>query len=698
MSSKKKWKTSYDSGRKYRKDWEEEFTWVSQAMDGSDKAFCRYCRVDITPRISCLRSHEGTDKHKLKAPSKNLNSLSQMDAHVQKTAREREVEVTKENKEMDLDIAVFVACHTAIHTVDHLGQVVRKHGEGSSMGKLKLGRTKCSALIKRVIAPTLKEELKENIHGKRYVVMIDESTDVSIQKLLCITISYVHDSGVQYAFLGLFPVLETNAQSLYETLERGLEDFGLKIEDCIGFASDGASVMVGNNNSVWTRIKEKAPNCTQLKCICHSLALCIQHAFNKLPSNLGFLLKEIPNWFAHSDLRRQDFIKLFETMNTEHDSEQVVTQPKPFSKVSTTRWLVRGKVLYNLLLNWEELILYFTSAEIHAQQDCKFKARLLKEMMLDPVNKLLFHFAIPVVQEFERVNSLFQSAKMDPLVLNKELFLLYSSLKARIFHDDGSKKELRSCDYGCKFETECEKYIQNVKEDKQAAEIRINDTIFRCHSMLEEAFLQVEKRLPPSIKVFEGLKALNPQQVLNQVKRASFKDLPSKFLMDDNLSAIEEQYRRIYLVDWTVEPAFKNAAIPTDAELFWKGVKQTQGFKELADYALTCLVTPTSNASIERIFSLVTSTKTKFRNRMSPSTLDAIIRIKTHLFLKDHCCVDFRATDRMFQLCTTDIMYPTKETSSGASSSTTELTDDDGDDWLVMSEAQEDVSHAHSFF
>ena len=106
---------------------------MSHAKDGSDKAFCRYCHVDITARLSCLKSHEGTDKHKLKAPSKNLKSLSQTDAHVQKTARsrEKEGELTKENKEMDFHIVVFVACHTAIHTVDHLSQVVRKHGEGS---------------------------------------------------------------------------------------------------------------------------------------------------------------------------------------------------------------------------------------------------------------------------------------------------------------------------------------------------------------------------------------------------------------------------------------------------------------------------------------------------------------------------------------------------------------------------------------
>ncbi|KAK3738119.1 hypothetical protein RRG08_027732 [Elysia crispata] len=121
---------------------------------------------------------------------------------------------------------------------------------------------------------------------------------------------------------------------------------------------------------------------------------------------------------------------------------------------------------------------------------------------------------------------------MDPFVLNKELFLLHSSLKARIFFYDGSKKELRSCDYGCKFEMELQKYMHNVKEDKQAAEIRINDTVFRCHSMLEEAFVQVEKRLPPSMEVFNWLKALNPQ-------------------ISKSFESSGQQYRRIHLVDWT---------------------------------------------------------------------------------------------------------------------------------------------------
>jgi len=67
----------------------------------------------------------------------------------------------------------------------------------------------------------------------------------------------------------------------------------------------------GCNNSVWSRLKTVCPFCVQLKCICHSLALCIQYAVSKLPSNNGFLLSEIPNWFHHSELRREAYKKLF---------------------------------------------------------------------------------------------------------------------------------------------------------------------------------------------------------------------------------------------------------------------------------------------------------------------------------------------------------------------------------------------------
>lgn len=98
--------------------------------------------------------------------------------------------------------------------------------------------------------------------------------------------------------VGLLPIIEATGQVLFDKIKATLQDIDQSLRSCLGFAIDGASVTVGNNNSVWTRILEESPNCVQMKSICHSLALCVQHSFNKLPSNLGFLLSEITKWFS----------------------------------------------------------------------------------------------------------------------------------------------------------------------------------------------------------------------------------------------------------------------------------------------------------------------------------------------------------------------------------------------------------------
>jgi hypothetical protein len=94
-------------------------------------------------------------------------------------------------------------------------------------------------------------------------------------------------------------------------------------------------------------------------------------------------------------------------MNTATEFEPNRTAPLPFENPSFTRWLVRRKVMFNILINWDELKAYFTSAELaQSQFNTKFKARLLNEMLSDYKNYLFFEFATPVVQEFERLISL----------------------------------------------------------------------------------------------------------------------------------------------------------------------------------------------------------------------------------------------------------------------------------------------------
>ena len=176
--------------------------------------------------------------------------------------------------------------------------------------------------------------------------------------------------------------------------------------------------MVGEHNSVSSRIVAVAPNCLQVKCICHSLALCVQHSFDKLPSSLGFLLAEIPKWFSKSTLRREAFKTLFSVMNPSGEQKGIAS---PFERYSKTRWLVRGKVIFNCLVNWEELKAYYMCALPTCTQDARYKARSILEMLNDRIIHLDFHFVSPFVTEFERVNAFFQATDADLEEMDQEL-------------------------------------------------------------------------------------------------------------------------------------------------------------------------------------------------------------------------------------------------------------------------------------
>ena len=72
---------------------------------------------------------------------------------------------------------------------------------------------------------------------------------------------------------------------------------------------------------------------------------------------------------------------------------------------------------------------------------------------------------------------------------------------------------------------------------------------------------------------------LNPNKVLSQTLKGDFKDLTFVHLMDDNMSIIECQYRKINLVEWHEEECFAASGIPSNTLQFWQGVAKHSNFK-----------------------------------------------------------------------------------------------------------------------
>lgn len=664
MPPKKKWKPAYDSERKYNKSWEEQFVWLSHAPNNSDDAYCKLCCKSLLPKLSNLRDHEKTVKHQSKVAPQQGSSQSIL--HVNRTPR-----LTQKSdavKTAELHLAVGIACHSAIQTVDHIGEIITKHGEGSPWSCMKMHRTKCSALIKNLLSPCIQAELVDDFKDKKFAIIVDESTDISCMKNLAIMVRYFSEKekNVATRFLCLMPITDASGEKIFEAMNTAITECGNRMENCIGYASDGASNMVGVNNSVWSRIRSCAPHCVLYKCICHSLALCIQHACDKLPTNIGYMLSAIPRWFSNSDQRRTAYQDLFDTMNPPEEPVNPPTgaaahagrpTPLPFERLSQTRWLVRGKIMNNILSNWFELQAYFECCErTFAQADTRYRARLIKNMLTDKQNFLYFVFMTPLVAEFESMNAKFQQVKADPHHLSQQLFMHHNSLHNRIHHVNGNRKLLYQVDFGAKFIQECDRYLKEMKHNGTVIQ-QVNDVKKRCQDVIVECLRQLELRLPPAKETFKSLALLSPGTVLNQANRASMAALPFLHLVESNIDQVEDQYRKLVCVNWAEQEVFAGGGLPSDTEEFWCGVLKHESFKDLALYALTCMITPISNATVERVFSIVTAIKTKPRNRMQLAMLDALVRLRTTFIVSGKCCTDFEITPRMLKDFKSDIVY-----------------------------------------
>ena len=83
------------------------------------------------------------------------------------------------------------------------------------------------------------------------------------------------------------------AQSLFGALDTELMSRSIPWENVVGFASDSASVMVGQRNSVLSRVKKKQNNVFSMACVCHLAALSANSGLKALPFSVDHFLIDI---------------------------------------------------------------------------------------------------------------------------------------------------------------------------------------------------------------------------------------------------------------------------------------------------------------------------------------------------------------------------------------------------------------------
>jgi hypothetical protein len=116
-----------------------------------------------------------------------------------------------ERKKNELILAAYIAPHSSLRSVDHLTDIIdsmnrKGHSENTpstpaEVNIHRLHKTKCSALVQKVVAPSLLSALLKDAGESPFsLIIIDESTAVSTEKLICICIKYYSESKTKLLY------------------------------------------------------------------------------------------------------------------------------------------------------------------------------------------------------------------------------------------------------------------------------------------------------------------------------------------------------------------------------------------------------------------------------------------------------------------------------------------------------------------
>ena len=220
----------------YRKEWENIYKWLTPVTSDPARAFCTYCKTQIYAKLTDIKKHANTKKHKVKS-NPFINK--------QQTKIPFKKGLNKSTSLTEATLSLFIAEHCSILSADHLSELCKKQfSDSKATANLRMHRTKCTQIICNVLAPHFIENLRTDVGDKAFSIIIDESTDISVIKVLGVIIRYFSISlkRVVSRFLGLLELPDGSAQAMVEQIKILLQNLQIDPTKMIGVGVDNASV------------------------------------------------------------------------------------------------------------------------------------------------------------------------------------------------------------------------------------------------------------------------------------------------------------------------------------------------------------------------------------------------------------------------------------------------------------------------
>lgn len=627
MKQKKKYRQSFTQV------WMSSFkSWLQETSD-KQKAYCKICKTNLNAKKSNLVSHQNSKKHRdacaiLDSKKATQQELSQVMFRGKEYYRAR----------AEAWACMYVACHSTIRGVEHISYGCNSKFQDSRAAGMKLQKTKCTAVIRNLLAPHFSRVLRSDLADNPFSLLIDETTDIECKKILGIVIRFVNLrlKKISSAFLGFIELANGTAESIAKGVISLFNKYKLKIPNIVGIGCDNAASMTGDvGGGVRLLEKEWGRKLIMVRCVCHSIQLAASESCKILPNSLEYLVKHSYSWFSNCTLRKHRYKDIYCTIY------ETNKEPLKLVQVGDTRWLSIYSAVEKIVEQWHALKLFFegeakesTTAENlskHYKNSCHYIFLCYLKKVLEPVQRLN--------KNFERNN--------DPFILYDDLIDTIDEL-ASIILNKGSRTKLDI------IKSSMDK-IQSFLDPKPNFGVRVESKLVEipleqatqvrqiCINFTLKLISELKNRLPLNIERLKYVKELSVQNATKSIKSDLTKEFLGLFCVaEKDIDAIERQWNRIANVNWNERK---------DSIVFWIEVYNytdscgNRTFQQLAQLAFKIIAMPVSNAEIERIFSFLSIVKNKMRNRLLVETTEAILKVRCGLLHEGQCCHNYELPD-----------------------------------------------------
>ncbi|XP_047236692.1 uncharacterized protein LOC124877498 [Girardinichthys multiradiatus] len=528
---------------------------------------------------------------------------------------------TEADQVINAEVKMAMLCaknNVAFNFCDDFNKCVAEMFPDSAIArKFSAGKTKATQLIKGAIATELDDELAKTCRFQPFSVMCDESNNRKANKEFVILTRLYNEATLQVVtrFMEMSVCNVGNAENLYEKLSEALRKRGIPGENLIAFNSDNASVMKGRHNSVISRLKQNQPHVQDLSCICHLAQLATGCGIRAAQVPVEDILVGIYTHFDKSAKRCEIYKRFVDFTDSDH---------LELLGYCSTRWLSLLTCIQRVLNQWDALQAYFNS---HEEVERSAKVCDLASHVHDPIVKAYFMYlsALKPLYEF---NIVFQSEAVQIHRLEEEICRLIKRILGFLIPARAIMGvPLKEVEYGEGHQLADEelfigaetKAFMARKELPVSAEKKIFQSVRRFY----EAVLQkMFSSFPLDHPLLKDMKVLDPAARLD-ITPGTVARLGALF---PQLSLSEDRLRE-ELIDYQVTDS-KHLPQEDKTDRFWGLVGKDVRFSELPRLMKALLCIPHSNASSERVFSMVRNIVTENRMSLDNSTVCALLSCK----------------------------------------------------------------------